>query len=294
MPKNTSQLKEHSKKFNKKYSQYLDDNEKSVRSWYHYIISTNSKGEFIERTFFPETKQITSKTIYTNEFLKIRNGLQQNWYDNGHKLSEGNYKLNKEDGEWNYFYHSTGTLKQKGEFVEGKKNGKWINYDLKERISSYYTFLDNKKNGKFIQYDTLGGIINQGEYRLDSIISQTISKVNENEKFNETMPYLKQCENIDSEARKKCSDQTLLKYIYSNLKYPMNAREYGIEGNAVANFVINKNGELEDIQITRGLCQSIKDECFKVINNLPQWHPGTQNGEPVNVYYTLPIRFKLN
>ena len=120
------------------------------------------------------------------------------------------------------------------------------------------------------------------------------SMMDESKDHTETMPYLAQCKSqTDIEARKKCSDIALITFIQQNLKYPRKARENDLEGRAIVQFVVTKDGSVKDIETLVGLCQPIKDECERIVKSLPKWMPGIQDGEPVNVKYTVPFTFRL-
>jgi TonB family protein len=82
-------------------------------------------------------------------------------------------------------------------------------------------------------------------------------------------------------------------YISKNLRYPMKARLKGIEGRVIAKFVITENGEVTDCTIVKGIGKECDDEVLRLIQSMPPWKPGTQNGKPVKVFYTLPINFLL-
>jgi len=88
-------------------------------------------------------------------------------------------------------------------------------------------------------------------------------------------------------------EKALLNYIAHTIKYPVEAQEKGIQGRIVVRFVINKLGKVEKTEILRGLHSSIDKEGIRVVNTLPDWIPGEQKGEKVDVYFTLPITFKL-
>ena len=77
------------------------------------------------------------------------------------------------------------------------------------------------------------------------------------------------------------------------LKYPVIAQENGIEGMVVVQFVVKADGHVGDIKVVRSLDPYCDKEAIRVVQTLPQWTPGMQNGRAVPVYYTLPIRFKL-
>ncbi|MCD7971170.1 MAG: energy transducer TonB [Candidatus Azobacteroides sp.] len=85
----------------------------------------------------------------------------------------------------------------------------------------------------------------------------------------------------------------LMKYLNSNLRYPVPALENEIEGRVVIEFVVSKTGEISHVKILQSLHPSCDKEAERLIKKMPKWIPGKQNGNPVNVYYTIPIRFKL-
>jgi len=85
----------------------------------------------------------------------------------------------------------------------------------------------------------------------------------------------------------------LMKFISSNLKYPTIAAENGIEGRVIIRFVVGKDGSVSNIEIQRGLDSSCDKEAVRVVQMMPKWIPGKQNGRAVPVYFTLPVLFKL-
>ena len=83
------------------------------------------------------------------------------------------------------------------------------------------------------------------------------------------------------------------KYLQKNLKYPPMARENNITGRVIMSFVVEKNGQLTDIKVLRGIGGGCDEEASRVLKNAPAWKPGIQNGRPVRVAYTMPIFFQL-
>ncbi len=83
------------------------------------------------------------------------------------------------------------------------------------------------------------------------------------------------------------------KYLTKNLKYPPIARENNITGRVIMSFVVEKNGNLTDIKVLRGIGGGCDEEAVRVMKNAPAWKPGIQNGRPVRVAYTMPIFFQL-
>lgn len=88
-------------------------------------------------------------------------------------------------------------------------------------------------------------------------------------------------------------EKEMYKYIADNLKYPMADLEAGTEGRVVLRFVVDKNGDIQNIELQRGISSSCDREAIKVIKNMPRWIPGKQNGETVQVYFTLPVFFRI-
>lgn len=115
----------------------------------------------------------------------------------------------------------------------------------------------------------------------------------------EQMPRFPGCEDLDTEiAKEKCSKLNLLNYIYDNLKYPPYARDNGIEGMVVLQFVVSKEGRIEDLKIARDIGGGCGGAAAKVVSSMNDlampWTAGRQRGKPVKVLYTLPVKFKLN
>ncbi len=88
-------------------------------------------------------------------------------------------------------------------------------------------------------------------------------------------------------------DLELRKYIGKNVDYPEIAQKNGIQGKVYVTFVVTKNGTIANCKIARGVDPSLNKEALRVVNSLPQWKPGKQRGQAVNVSYTVPINFVL-
>ena len=82
-------------------------------------------------------------------------------------------------------------------------------------------------------------------------------------------------------------------FLSNNLVYPKDAQENNIEGRVTVKFVVTENGSVKDAMVTRSVHPSLDAEALRVVNAMPRWKPGSQNGKAVNVYFNLPINFKL-
>ncbi len=85
----------------------------------------------------------------------------------------------------------------------------------------------------------------------------------------------------------------LMKYISKNIKYPTMAMENNIQGRVVVQFVVTKNGSIGEVKVIRSKDPDLDKEAVRVVKTLPKFIPGKMNGQAVNVWYTLPIMFKL-
>lgn len=88
----------------------------------------------------------------------------------------------------------------------------------------------------------------------------------------------------------------LMNYLSSNIKYPEECRKMGVEGKVFIKFIVDKLGNITNVQILRGVPdgQLLEKEAIRVVQSMPKWSPGKQLGKPVDVFFTLPIAFKLN
>jgi len=83
-------------------------------------------------------------------------------------------------------------------------------------------------------------------------------------------------------------------YLSKHLRYPDAAREQGIEGRVVIEFVVSEDGTVTSARVARSIGGGCDEEALRIINSMPKWKPGKQNGIPVKVLFTLPIKFVLN
>ena len=85
----------------------------------------------------------------------------------------------------------------------------------------------------------------------------------------------------------------LMAFLGKNIRYPVAAQEAGVQGRVICQFVITKEGKVADIKVLRSVSPEIDEEAVRVIKAMPAWTPGKQDGQAVNVRYTLPVTFKL-
>lgn len=89
-------------------------------------------------------------------------------------------------------------------------------------------------------------------------------------------------------------DNGLFKYLAESIRYPVDAQESGIQGRVICQFVIDENGQVNDVKVVRGVDASLDAEAIRVIKAMPKWTPAIHRGKNVSVQYTLPINFRLD
>lgn len=85
----------------------------------------------------------------------------------------------------------------------------------------------------------------------------------------------------------------IMTFLSENLRYPSEAAEKGLQGRVLVQFVVDTKGNVSNVEIMKGVAPSLDAEAIRVVKMLNGWTPGKMDGKPVNVWYNLPISFKL-
>lgn len=114
----------------------------------------------------------------------------------------------------------------------------------------------------------------------------------------EVMPRFPGCEELMSRSeRKECGDATMLEDIYSNLRYPDEARASRVEGTVVVSFVVEEDGLVTNVKLQRDVGCGLGAEAVRLVERWVtsdlRWVPATQAGKAVRVQYYLPVKFEL-
>lgn len=133
-----------------------------------------------------------------------------------------------------------------------------------------YFALDNGEKGKQIDETVVVGYDQKG-VATEDVIFQTC----------EVMPVFPGGE---TEVRK---------FIANNIRYPKEALKYGEVGKVYVTFIVAKDGAVEKVRIVRSVSPALDNEAIRVVSTMPNWIPGKNKGEPVNVQYTMPVNFQL-
>ncbi len=87
--------------------------------------------------------------------------------------------------------------------------------------------------------------------------------------------------------------EAMYAYLNKNIKYPKADFNKKISGKVIVQFVIDTSGYVTDSKVIKSVSTTIDEEALRVINGMPQWKPGTQQGKEVKVKFTMPVNFSL-
>jgi len=98
---------------------------------------------------------------------------------------------------------------------------------------------------------------------------------------------------VEQQPQYPDGEAAMLKFIYSNIKYPAIARDNGVDGTVYVSFVVEKDGSITSVKVVRDIGGGCGEEAMRVVKMFPKWNPGKQRGRPVRVQFNLPVKFKL-
>lgn len=211
------------------------------------------------------------------------------FYENGKLLSEKYFKNGQLNGI-SKSYFKNGTLKKMESFEDG------VNSD-----TTYYFFESGPVKEKFIyekgskkytlSYNTSGAIQFQYIFNTSGDTTEVIDLRNEMIAENDSIP--DKYEIIEELPFYAGGVSALYKYLATNIEYPREARDSGIMGSVRVKFTVDKTGDVINLRIINPVYPLLDFEAMRVIQDMPDWTPGKQNGENVDVWYTLPVKFSM-
>lgn len=233
-------------------------------------------------------------------------------YDNGAVYMKGSFNTTEpkylkdargsifRDGFFTYYYKN-GQVKAEGAYKKGVKTGIWTNYYNDGTIQSITKYNGNN-NGLwwFLQtFDSLGNKETIQEYTSKStqVIKEyasdgtLVSKmVYTSDKLTDSIVYIKEEANNDI-IIKAAPKYNIYKYLNRHIFY--NKEMEGIESRVVVSFTINEKGHPIDVYaLSPKEPDDFRITAIDAIQNMRKWKPAFKNGEPVKMYFTLPIKFK--
>ena len=99
---------------------------------------------------------------------------------------------------------------------------------------------------------------------------------------------------VETQPQFPGGEDSLYSFIYSNLRYPQEAIDNGIEGRVYITFAIEKDGSITGIKLLRDIGYGCGEEAMRIVRMMPKWTPGKDHlGNIIRIQYNMPIRFEF-
>jgi protein TonB len=163
------------------------------------------------------------------------------------------------------------------------KNGKSLNKNPQEFSSIQQVIMANDSEIRSKNYITIDGDEVAERYEEEDVPMVEEAPAEEIFTFVEQQPEF------------PGGQDSLMSYLRRNIKYPQMEKEQNKQGTVYISFVIHKDGTISNVKALKEVAGApgLTKEAIRVVNAMPIWTPGKMNGRPVNVQYTIPIRFVL-
>lgn len=87
--------------------------------------------------------------------------------------------------------------------------------------------------------------------------------------------------------------QACMRFLGEHIRYPESALKAGVEGKVLTSIVVDQYGSVVNVEVLQGVSPELDAEAVRVLRMMPKWKPGTQNGKPIRVRFSIPINFRL-
>jgi TonB family protein len=173
----------------------------------------------------------------------------------------GHVLVEKGNGHFISYHSDFSYIEEEGDVVNGKREGIWHGKDLDYKI----TFSEVYRDGEFLSGESTDSAGIKHAYTKRLIAPQYPG-----------------------------GPKALYEYLGSHIVYPDYARAHDIQGTVILSFVIKKDGTLSDIKVFKPVDKLLDNEAIRVLKHAKLWQCGMHYGLPVNVVYTIPVKFALS
>lgn len=262
---------------------YGTDDKETLKEVASYYVSFARQGDCL---YVFETRKSTNDRLLMKGYCltpdsQSTTGHFTAYSESGGILEEGKYLNNQRTGVWKE-YTDSGMLKEEGPYVDGKQKGLWnYYYDNSKRLWYTVDMVADVQDGTLKSYYKNGKLkrVEQLE-KGKSISGKCYDQDGKEIKFT---PF----------TQMPSPEYSIMQFLADHIGYPSKARKKGIEGRVRVKFVVNEEGYLTQFKIIKSLGHGCDEEVLRVMRLMPKWVPGLRDDEPVKVYYTQPVSFKL-
>ncbi|WP_456379351.1 TonB family protein [Lutibacter sp.] len=182
-------------------------------------------------------------------------------------------------------YFKSGQIKSRNSFLSStikKFHGKQTYWNKNGILHSEIYFKNGKKHGSFITYWENGQLKRQDFYTngvfKEGFCWNRKGKNIKHSKFNIQPKFLG-------------GSKGLIDYLSKNIQYPRNSRTASTRGKVMVSFNVEKDGEVSNVKIMKGVNLILNNEAKRVVQNMPKWNPALRDGNPIASEVTIPIVF---
>lgn len=291
----------------------------NIIKWTHKSITFIMKHSFLQTLSITFSSKIGKSIILaifvmltgSQTFGQARRGTTQkantttvtkpspNLVNDFNKKIKNHYFFNNKsnNNEWDIVFKPANTEGKGGGniVIPISKLGLSFSYNITAN-GSIYIKIDNvkMKEEKITWQTNPDGVILEDlffQLQSDSLKYDELVNWNPNEEpdYNEVNEF----DRVDEKPTFPGGESAMKSFLRSNIKYPIVAQENGEQGCVFVQFIIEKDGSISDVKISRSDAPSLDEEAMRVIKAMPKWNPGKLNGIPVRVKNEVPVVFRL-
>lgn len=264
-------------------------------------------------TDFYMSGEVAAIGSYLSSSHKIKDGEFIYYYPDGQVKSKGIFKENLRLGEWVWWYPNGQIMKEilimhtntvpnqeivltvnfwddEGRHMVRQGKGDMILFNDHQYVAELNAIasggvLDGLKHGSWTGYDHEGDVLYKETYR-DGLLLSGKAYTDSGEKVRY---------NTVSKAPMPVGGVTSLqKHINNSLQYPRSARYENITGQVLVQFVVDKDGSIQDVETIKGIGGGCDEEAIRVIESFGNWEPGMQRGQLRTSRMIMPISFQID
>lgn len=244
---------------------------------------------------FGQARRGTTQKAHTTTVTKPSPNLVNDF----NKKIKNHYFFNNKsnNNEWDIVFKPANTEGKGGGniVIPISKLGLSFSYNITAN-GSIYIKIDNvkMKEEKITWQTNPDGVILEDlffQLQSDSLKYDELVNWNPNEEpdYNEVNEF----DRVDEKPTFPGGESAMKSFLRSNIKYPIVAQKNGEQGCVFVQFIIEKDGSISDVKISRSDAPSLDEEAMRVIKAMPKWNPGKLNGIPVRVKNEVPVVFRL-
>lgn len=256
---------------------YLNENwkrvEGAVGATYYRIVVPTPDGKFNVKDYYMSGQLQMETTCTAYDPKLIWEGMTKLYHENGTVSEEGPFKDEERYGLHHYWYDN-GARHKDVFFREKEKiyHNYWSRSGQSFLSGGNGIVTDQTKD--FTYYMEIEDSVHVGTFTIED--ADTVYMM------------------VQQKPEYEGGDQQMTRTILRTMRYPPSARRLGIEGTVYVQFIIDKNGNIKNCKIKRGIGAECDEEALRAVSSLKRWNPGRHKGKTVQVRFMLPLQFKLS